>query len=130
MWGPPGHLYVYRVYGIHDCVNVVCGPGNKPEAVLLRAGEVVEGEALARVRRGPGPAAGRLASGPGNLGKALGIDRSMSGIDLLDGPVHLLDGPPPLQVRALLRVGVDYAGRWAALPYRFVIADDPHVSRG
>ncbi len=129
MWGVPGHLYVYRVYGIHDCVNVVCGPGTKPEAVLLRAGEVVEGEGLARSRRGDRVPSRRLASGPGNLGRALGMHRGLSGSDLLVGPVSLHPGPPPTAIRARPRIGVDYAGEWAARPYRFVIIDDPFVSR-
>ena len=129
MWGPPGHLYVYRVYGIHDCVNVVCGPGPKPEAVLLRAGEIVDGEALARRRRGEGVAFRRLASGPGNLGRAMGIDRSLSGVDLLDGPVRLHAASRPTAVSSRPRIGVDYAGPWTALPYRFLITDDPFVSR-
>jgi DNA-3-methyladenine glycosylase len=129
MWGPPGHLYVYRIYGIHDCVNVVCGPGGKPEAVLLRAGELIEGEAAARARRGPRAEGRRLASGPGNLGRALGIDRGLSGADLLTGPVHLRAGSAPRRITTRPRVGVDYAGAWAKRPYRFLITDDPHVSR-
>jgi len=129
MWRPPGHLYVYRIYGLHDCVNVVCGPSGKPEAVLLRAGEVVEGVALARRRRGEHVPDRRLASGPGNLGRALGIGRALSGTDLLAGPVRLrLAGePPPVATRA--RIGVGYAGEWASLPYRFLIPNDPFVSR-
>jgi DNA-3-methyladenine glycosylase len=71
----------------------------------------------------------RLASGPGNLGRALGIHRALSGADLLAGPVRLMRGAPATQIRARSRIGVDYAGAWAGLPYRFVIADDPHVSR-
>jgi len=128
MWGPPGHLYVYRIYGIHDCVNVVCGPGTKPEAVLLRAGEIVEGEELARRRRGSGTTTRRLAAGPGNLGRALGISRDLSGADLLAGPVHIRLGVPPPRVARRPRVGVGYAGVWAKRPYRFVIPDDPHLS--
>ena len=129
MWGPPGHLYVYRVYGIHDCVNVVCGPGLKPEAVLLRAGEVVEGAALARRRRGERAPDQRLASGPGNVGQALGIGRDLSGTDLLAGPVRLRLAARPALVAAKPRIGVGYAGEWAALPYRFLIPNDPFVSR-
>jgi DNA-3-methyladenine glycosylase len=129
MWAAPGHLYVYRIYGMHDCVNVVCGPGAKPEAVLLRAGEVVEGETVARARRGDGASSRRLASGPGNLGRALGMHRGLSGSDLLTGPVSLLTGRPPGAIHARPRIGVDYAGEWAARPYRFVIADDPFISR-
>lgn len=129
MWGPAGHLYVYRIYGLHDCVNVVCGPGTKPEAVLLRAGEVVEGVSLARHRRGEHVPDRRLASGPGNLGRALGIGRDLSGADLLAGPVRLRlpAAASPMAPRA--RIGVGYAGEWAVLPYRFVIPNDPFVSR-
>jgi len=129
MWGLPGHLYVYRIYGIHDCVNVVCGPGTKPEAVLLCAGEVTEGEELARQRRGPKPSAARLAAGPGNLGSALGIGRDLSGADLLTGPVSLHLGARPPAVAFRPRIGVGYAGAWAERPYRFVIPNDPHLSR-
>jgi DNA-3-methyladenine glycosylase len=131
MWGPPGHLYVYRIYGLHDCVNVVSGPGEKPEAVLLRAGEVVEGEALARTRRGSPADPRRLASGPGNLCRALGIDRALSGVDLFDGPVQLCAPVvPPRRITRGPRIGVGYAGAWAARPLRFSITDDPFVSRG
>lgn len=132
MWGPPGHLYVYRVYGLHDCVNVVCGPGTKPEAVLLRAGEVVEGVEIARRHRGDRPATGRLAAGPGNLGAAMGIGRDLSGSDLLGGPVHLELDPAVRVERRIVkrpRIGVQYAGRWAGRRYRFLLRDDPHVSR-
>lgn len=129
MWGPPGHLYVYRTYGIHDCINVVCGPGAKPEAVLLRAGEIVEGEELARRRRGQEPLPRRLAAGPGNLGRALGIGRELSGADLLDGPVSIRLSTPPPRIASRPRIGVGYAGEWAERPYRFVIPDDPHLSR-
>lgn len=130
MWGPPGHLYVYRIYGLHDCVNVVCGPGDKPEAVLLRAGEVLEGEDVARARRGVGANRRRLASGPGNLGRALGISRALSGADLFGGPVRLAAAvEPPRHITRGPRIGVDYAGAWARRPLRFSITDDPHVSR-
>ncbi len=91
MFGSPGHLYVYLVYGMHHCANVVCGPGSKPEAVLLRAAELTEGEGLARARRGGVPYP-RLAAGPGNLASAFGIDRGLNGADLLSGPVRLAIG--------------------------------------
>ncbi len=129
MFGPPGHLYVYLVYGIHHCINVVCGPGAKPEAVLIRAVAIDEGVPLAQARRGPTVAAARLAAGPGNVAAAFGIDRTLDGADLLSGPVRLLDGPRPASVTSRPRVGVAYAGDWATLPYRFLITDDPHVSR-
>lgn len=129
MFAPAGHLYVYLVYGLHHCANVVCGPGSKPEAVLLRAAQILHGEALARERRGDVPAT-RLAAGPGNLGAAFGLGRSLNGADLLTGPVRLAPGEMPNHVERSPRVGVDYAGEWAARPLRFSIANDPYRSRG
>jgi DNA-3-methyladenine glycosylase len=140
MFAAPGHLYVYLVYGLHHCANVVCGPGDKPEAVLLRAAEIVEGTELAHARRGP-VAAERLAAGPGNLGAAFGLNRAHNGLDLIGGPIWLAqplaDGQadrrssvaaPPVIERSA-RVGVGYAGDWAAMPLRYSIRDDPHRSR-
>lgn len=129
MFGPPGFLYVYLIYGLHHCLNAVAGPGEKPEAVLIRALALDEGVDLARARRGPAAPAHRLASGPGNVGRALGIDRSHNGLDLLSGPVRILPGTAPAEIRSGPRVGVDYAADWAARPMRFWLADDPHVSR-
>jgi len=131
MFGPPGHLYVYLIYGLHHCLNVVTGPGHKPEAVLIRGLHIDEGIEIARERRGPRAADTRLAAGPGNLARALGVDRRLNGSDVLAGPVQLerRSGPMPL-MHSGPRVGVDYAGPWAARPMRFWIADDPHVSRG
>jgi DNA-3-methyladenine glycosylase len=130
MFGEPGHLYVYLVYGLHHCLIVVAGPGEKPEAVLIRALAIDEGESVARSRRGATVADRRLASGPGNVGQALGIDRSWNGADLLSGPVRVepRSGSAPPIARGP-RVGIDYAGPWASRPWRFWIADDPHRSR-
>jgi DNA-3-methyladenine glycosylase len=128
MFGPPGHLYVYLVYGLHHCANVVCGPADKPEAVLLRAAEITDGLPLASARRGAVPRE-RLASGPGNLGAAFGLDRSLNGADLTTGPVWIMPGAPPRHIAQRPRIGVDYAGTWAAQPLRFLDPDDPHVSR-
>jgi DNA-3-methyladenine glycosylase len=128
MFGPPGHLYVYLVYGMHHCVNVVCGPGSKPEAVLLRAAELTEGAELARARRGHVNDA-RLAAGPGNLGAAFDIDRRLNGADMLAGPVRLERGPRPEALDRTARIGVDYAGDWTDRPLRYLIRDDPHRSR-
>jgi DNA-3-methyladenine glycosylase len=129
MFGEPGHLYVYLVYGIHHCLNVVAGPGMKPEAVLIRAVAIAVGAELARHRRGAGVPAERLASGPGNVAAAFGIDRRLNGHDLLDLPLRIAHGEAPAAIRTAPRVGVAYAGAWADLPYRFLIADDPHRSR-
>ena len=130
MFGPPGHLYVYLIYGLHHCLNVVAGPGDKPEAVLIRALEIDEGHELARRRRGPRSSTARLAAGPGNVGQALGVDRRLNGVDLLEGPVRVhprLGRRPRISVGP--RIGVDYAASWAARPMRFWITDDRHVSR-
>lgn len=118
MFGPPGHLYVYFIYGLHHCANVVCGPGDKPEALLLRGALLVEGQDLARSRRGDVPAA-RLAAGPGNLAAAFGIDRGLDGADLLTGPVRLAPAASPASFTRAPRIGVAYAGDWAARPLRF-----------
>jgi DNA-3-methyladenine glycosylase len=129
MFGRPGHLYVYLIYGLHHCLNVVAGPGTKPEAVLIRALALDEGIELARQRRGPTATDIRLASGPGNCGRALGVDRRLNGLDLLDGPMRVEPrlGPPPT-ISVGPRIGVAYAGAWASRPLRFWITDDPHVS--
>jgi DNA-3-methyladenine glycosylase len=130
MFGPPGHLYVYLIYGLHHCLNVVAGPGEKPEAVLIRALALDEGVDLARLRRGASVPDTRLASGPGNVGRALGVDRGLNGADLIAGPVR---AEPRSRRHGRVsrgpRVGVAYAGPWAARPLRFWFTDDPHVSR-
>lgn len=130
MFGAPGHLYVYLIYGLHHCLNVVAGPGAKPEAVLIRALEIDEGVALARLRRGPRVADHRLAAGPGNVGRALGVDRTLNGTDLLSGPVRVepRHGRSP-KIERGPRIGVGYAGAWADRPLRYWIADDRHRSR-
>ena len=130
MFGPPGHAYVYLIYGIHHCLNVVCGPGDKPEAVLIRAVSVDIGRELARLRRGEAVPDERLAAGPGNVAAAFGIDRTHNGQDLKDrGPLRLVPGETAPDVVARPRVGVAYAGEWASLPWRFSVHGDRHVSR-
>lgn len=115
MFGPPGFLYVYLIYGMHHCANVVCGPEGQASAVLLRAGEIL----------GTDPVTAR---GPGRLCKALGIDRSLSGTDLTSGPVTLELGDPvePGLVSVGPRVGLRLA---ADRPWRYWLTDDRTVSR-
>jgi len=131
MYGPPGHAYVYFIYGMHHCVNVVTQPRDVPEAVLLRALEPVAGTALMRARRGldDGPE-WRLCRGPGALCRACGIDRALNGADLVRGPLRILDAPeiPPSAVRRTPRIGVAYAGPDAMRAWRFVVAASPAVS--
>lgn len=110
MFGPAGHLYVYFVYGMHFCINVVCLTDGKPGAVLLRAGEVTSGLELARERRPAARSTAQLASGPARLAGVLGIDREHNGLDLTcpDSPVRLCNGSPVDEddVRTGPRVGV------------------------
>jgi DNA-3-methyladenine glycosylase len=131
MYGAPGHAYVYFIYGIHFCVNVVCQAAGVPEAVLLRALEPVEGEALMRTRRGlPDAPVARLCRGPGALCRAMGITRSENGADLVRGTLRVLDAAAvsPRAIGRTPRIGVDYAGQDAARPWRFVLRGSPAVS--
>jgi DNA-3-methyladenine glycosylase len=132
MWGDGGRLYVYFTYGMHYCCNVVTRRAGEPEAVLLRALEPVLGSALMQRRRGGRdlPTTG-LARGPGNLCRALGIDRRLDGCDLTAGPVVILDAPrvPAGSVVTSPRIGVDYAGDHALRPWRFYVRDSTAVSR-
>lgn len=127
MFGPPGHLYVYRSYGVHWCANVVCDVEGVGSAVLLRAGVPVRGlEAMWAAR----PAARRLvdlASGPGKLCQALGLVGDHDGTDLTAGAVELVDDgtPPPVEPVATVRVGISRA---VDRPWRWYVPDEPHVS--
>jgi DNA-3-methyladenine glycosylase len=128
MFGPAGYLYVYRSHGLHWCANVVTGVDGIASAVLIRAGRVIEGEDLARERRGDKVESARLARGPGNFCQALGITAEHNGTDLLtDAPVALSEGEPvpAALVRAGPRVGVSRAHDWQ---HRFYLAGDPTVS--
>jgi DNA-3-methyladenine glycosylase len=131
MYGPPGHAYVYFIYGMHHCVNVVTQPREVPEAVLIRALEPVIGvELMRRRRRLPDAPEARLCRGPGALCQALGIDRALNGADLMRGPLRILDRPDVAAARIVRtsRIGVDYAGADAARPWRFVVRDSQAVS--
>ncbi len=136
MFGPAAHLYVYFSYGMHWCCNVVCGPDGEASAVLLRAGQVVEGVELARERRDglrarPHPERD-LARGPARLASALGLGREHDGLDLLgpSSPVQLRLATDPVgPVRQGPRVGVSGEGGDAELyPWRFWVDGDPTVS--
>jgi DNA-3-methyladenine glycosylase len=151
MFAAPGHAYVYGVYGMHTCLNVVTGPAGIASAVLVRAVEPLEGAAEMRSARiahaiatrradraDPDAAAARLdgvpdarlAVGPANLAAAFGVDLGWDGVNLLDpnGPLRLEPRPvgdSPFVIVATPRVGVDYAGPgWADRPWRFVAAAD------
>jgi DNA-3-methyladenine glycosylase len=115
MFEPGGIAYVYLVYGMHHCLNIVTGEAGDPVAVLLRAAE--SPNALS-------------ASGPGRLTRAFDVDRGLDGASFLSGPLWLEAGEPVAdrQVRRTRRIGVDYAGSWAGRRYRFIIAGHPDVS--
>lgn len=126
MFGPPGHLYLYFTYGMHWAGNISCGPEGVGSGVLMRSGEVIEGVAVARSRRGR--ASDRdLARGPGRLTQALGLNPEHKGCDLLaNGPVRL--EPPAEVVKTIMvgpRVGISVE---ADRPWRFWIADSRFVS--
>lgn len=125
LFEPPGTLYCYRSYGIHICANVVCGPPGSGSAVLLRAGQVVDGVDVARKRR-PGVPGDRLARGPGCLAQALGLTLDDSGRRLGEPGLVLTDADDPAgKVATGPRVGVSVAHR---RPWRFWLAGEPSVS--
>lgn len=124
MFATCGTLYVYLSYGVHHCLNVVCGAQGHGGAVLLRAAEPLEG--LGAMARRRGRAGRELADGPGKLGQALGADLGWDGSDLVSGPVGLWPGDPPARVVATPRVGISRATRRR---WRFVDGDSPHASR-
>lgn len=117
MFGPPGHAYVYLIYGFWNCLNVVSGAAGTPHAVLLRALEPVAGIT-------------DRTSGPGLLCRSLGIDRRLNGVDLCG--THLWIERPAIERKARIarsaRIGVDYAGDWAHKRWRFFDAESPYVS--
>jgi len=127
MWGEAGHAYVYLVYGLHHCLNVVTEGEGIPHAVLLRGGVVEAGGALVRRRRGARVARRSWTDGPGKLGQALALTRADDGLDLCrrGSGLWLADDGfrfPETAVVRTPRVGVDYAGDAAGWPLRFVVA--------
>ncbi|MFD7923225.1 DNA-3-methyladenine glycosylase [Streptomyces sp. NPDC059740] len=131
MFGPPGHAYVYFIYGMWFSLNLVCGPEGKASGVLLRAGEVLAGEELALSRRPKAKGAHEIAKGPARLATALDVDRSLDGTDLCAGtgsPLTVLHGTRPAEeeVRHGPRTGVGGAG--ADHPWRFWIDGERSVS--
>lgn len=136
MFGPPGHLYVYRHLGLHHCANVVVGPQGTASAVLLRAGEVVDGVDVAWRRRLAGGVCRTerdLARGPARLAVVLGLTREHDGVAIGTEDsgelVRLGEAPPSGEVATGPRVGIAGAGPVAASwPWRFWVAGDEHTS--
>ena len=128
-----GHAYVYLIYGLHHCLNVVTGEREVGSAVLLRAAEAVTGELRMKVNRGLDRALRPtdLAGGPGKLCQALAVDRRLDGASLLRGELIVTRGEPLAGERIVAgpRVGIDYAGEAAGWPLRFAEMDNLEVSR-
>jgi DNA-3-methyladenine glycosylase len=116
LFGPPGHAYVFLIYGMYDCFNVVCFGEGKGHAVLVRAVEPIEGVSLA-------------TSGPGRLTRALGITRADDGADLVGGRIFVAARASRPRITVTPRVGVGYAGEWADKPWRFFDPSSSHVSQ-
>lgn len=120
MFGEAGHAYVYLIYGMHHCMNVVTGPQGSGSAILLRALEPVQGLATS-------------ASGPGRLTRAMEIDKQHYGIDLCNdhSPLYLAEDkhPRPEHILTSPRIGVHYAGEWADQPLRYFVAGSEWVSK-
>jgi DNA-3-methyladenine glycosylase len=125
MFGPPGHAYVYRSYGIHWCLNLVCGEDGVPEAVLVRALEPTHGLERMRERRGLDEPR-LLCAGPGRLCQALGITREEDGLRLDDPPFELYPSEAGAQIVRGPRVGISRA---AELPWRYGEAGSRFLSR-
>lgn len=127
-----GHAYIYFVYGMHFCFNVVAGPSETPQAVLVRAIEPIEGLKTMRANRPAARAERDLTNGPGKLCQALQIDRELNGLLLTKSPLFIEAPTAPLPAASIARsprIGVDYAGEAAAWPLRFFVKDSAFVSR-
>jgi DNA-3-methyladenine glycosylase len=130
MFGEGGHVYVYLCYGVHHLFNVVTNKAGLADAVLVRALQPMDGEELMAKRVG-GKAA-KITAGPGKLSKAMGFDRRHNGIDLCGDEIWLEDmdmDVKSIKIKKGPRIGVEYAGKDASLPWRFWIAGNPWVSK-
>jgi DNA-3-methyladenine glycosylase len=131
MFEKGGYAYVYLCYGMHNMFNVVTNKKDVADAILIRALEPLSGVDDMVLRRGNVANHFHLTSGPGKLAKAMGIDRTLNGKFLLDGEVWVEDlgqKISPAKIQASPRIGIDYAGEDAKLPWRFTIKDNPWVS--
>lgn len=131
MFLPGGHAYVYLCYGIHQLFNVVTNKVDKPEAVLIRALQPMIGEEM-MMKRMAVEKLTRITSGPGKLTKALGIDRKLNGNSLLNDEVWIEDIGTKIvkkDIVATTRIGIDYAGEDAELPWRYYIKGNPWISK-
>ncbi len=123
MFGPPGYAYVYMIYGVHHCLNIVTEREGYPAAVLIRALEPIA----------PGAeSASIIPNGPGKVCRYLAVDRALNGADLCGSVLYVEDRGEviaPEHIVSTPRIGVDYAGPWSEKPWRFYIRGNPFVSR-
>ncbi|MCI8361019.1 MAG: DNA-3-methyladenine glycosylase [Clostridiales bacterium] len=142
LYGPGGGVYIYLIYGMYACLNIVCNRPEIPEAALIRAVEPVRGlDGLCQARfgctareliEGKGSRAiVQLTNGPGKLCKALRLTKEDSRLDVFHSFFHMLEEKPPVSFQRVetTRIGVDYAGEDALLPYRYYIEGNPFVSK-
>ncbi|HEX5229857.1 MAG TPA: DNA-3-methyladenine glycosylase [Bryobacteraceae bacterium] len=128
IFGPPGHAYVYFIYGMYECLNFTAETEGQAGSVLIRALEPVAGLALMRRRRPTAHGIEDLASGPGKLTLAMSITRKLNGSDLVKGPLQVRQMPdePPFEIKVTPRIGIRHCADW---PLRFVIDGNRFVSR-
>jgi DNA-3-methyladenine glycosylase len=115
MFGPPGHAYVYFIYGMYDMLNIVCAPPDNPQAVLIRAAEPLNFDSN--------------LSGPGKLCREMKITRALNAADLLGPTLFLLPRESTPKIITSKRIGIDYAAEWRDALLRFHDPNSPHVSR-
>jgi DNA-3-methyladenine glycosylase len=127
IFGPPGHAYVYFIYGMHECLNLVAEPEGSPGCVLIRAAEPMVGIDLMKRRRAKVRSIEKLASGPGNLTRAFGITRAQNGADVTRGSlvVRKWRRESAFEIQVMPRIGIRHCADW---PLRFVVAGNGAVS--
>jgi DNA-3-methyladenine glycosylase len=127
MYGPPGHAYMFMLYGTSWAFNIVVGKEGEPHAILVRAIEPLHGVELMAERRRLSPTSRTLTNGPGKLCQALALNRLHYGRDLCEGDLFLRDGSRGAVARSA-RINIDYAGTWAAKPWRFTERGNRYIS--
>jgi len=129
---PGGIIYVYLCYGIHEMLNIVTSAKGQPHAILIRAVNPTDGIEAMQVRRNMPVSKNTITMGPGSVAKALGISRAINAVSLQSDTIWIEDKGltfPDKDIAAVPRVGVDYAGEDALLPYRFFVKGNPYVSK-
>ena len=128
IFGPPGHAYVYFIYGMYECLNLVAEPHGTPGCVLIRAAEPLTGINVMKRLRPNARSIEKLASGPGNLTRAFSITRTDNGVDVTRGSLVVREWKkaPAIETKVTPRIGIRHCADW---PLRFVIPGNPAVSR-